>query len=154
MIQMRFILFLSSAVTLALSCAPGGVRAHGLSHTVSQGDAVVISLAYANGEEFSNQSYEIFRPGEERPFEVGRTDELGRVVFIPDRDGEWRVRAFSEDGHGLDIKVSATDGGPDVNFGGMPQHRSARIILGVSIIFAAFGFISLLYGRRRRRRSG
>ena len=135
---------------ILLFCLVRQVCAHGLHHSVSEGDAMVISLFLENGAEFSNQSYEIYRPGEETPFQVGRTDALGRVAFVPDSDGEWRLRAFSEDGHGLDITVMAGGGGSATDAGAVHRDGSARIILGVAIILAAFGVVSLLWGRRKR----
>jgi nickel transport protein len=147
----RFIVLLFQTAVLPLLFVPGVGGAHEVRHAVSEAKALVVGISYAGGAEFSGEEYEIYPPGEETPFQVGRTDALGRVVFIPDRDGRWRIRAFSKDGHGLDIEVTSGGGGPAGGAGGVESGESARIMFGASIILAAFGLIALLYRGRRRR---
>jgi hypothetical protein len=78
--------------------------------------------------------------------QVGRTDRNGRIVFVPDRPGTWRVRAFSEDGHGVDETVAVDAvAGPRR---GSPADRTSRIIAGLGIILGLFGGIALFYRRR------
>lgn len=146
----RIVVLLFQTAVLPLLFVPGTGGAHEVRHAVSEAKALVVSLSYAGGGEFSGEKYEIYPPGEETPFQVGRTDELGRVVFVPDRDGGWRIRAFSKDGHGLDIEVTAGGGGLEIGTGVVERGESARIMFGASIILAAFGLIALLYCRRRR----
>jgi nickel transport protein len=139
------VLFLSICVWF---CAVRPVAAHDLRHTVENGEATVVVLYYADGKPFSYESYEVFRPGEETPFQVGRTDAAGRVVFIPDRSGRWRIRAFSEDGHGVDFE---TQTGPsehvEARTGGGAGTTVQRIVVGVSVIFGIFGVIVLFWRR-------
>ena len=80
--------------------------AHDLQYTVVGGQAVVIKLFYADNTPFTFEGYEIFRDGEKLPYQVGRTDSQGRIAFLPDQAANWRVKAISEDGHGLDFKLS------------------------------------------------
>ena len=138
-------------VVLAI-CAwlPGEAVAHDLQHRIEEGAAISIKLFFADGNEFSFESYEIYRGGDEIPFQVGRTDIQGRVVFIPDRAGTWRLKAFSEDGHGTDL--SFTTGGEGGLEGANEPflERHLRIIVGVSVIFGIFGLVDLFARRRRR----
>jgi nickel transport protein len=130
---------------------PGRALAHDLHYSVEQGPAVYVRLYFGGGEEFSFEKYEIYRNGEEIPFQVGRTDVKGRLVFLPDRPGTWRVKAFSEDGHGVDISVT-TDAKGGVEGSTEPRFdRHARIIMGVSLIFGIFGLINLFVRRRSRK---
>jgi hypothetical protein len=62
---------------------PGQALAHDLQHEIGEGEAVSVRLFYADGSDFAFESYEVYRAGEEVPFQVGRTDLLGRVVFLP-----------------------------------------------------------------------
>jgi nickel transport protein len=126
---------------------PGQVLAHDLEHSIDEGRAVSVKLFFADGSEFDFESYEVYRAGDEIPFQVGRTDALGRVVFLPDRAGTWRIRAFSEDGHGADFSfASGVEGG--VQAGDEPfLDRHLRLIAGVSAIFGLFGLI-VLFTRR------
>jgi len=130
---------------------PGRALAHDLHYSVEQGPAVCVRLYYGGGEEFSFETYEVYRSGEEIPFQVGRTDMRGRLVFLPDRPGAWRVKAFSEDGHGVDISVTS-DAKGGVEGATEPRFdRRARIIMGVSLIFGIFGLINLLVRRGSRK---
>jgi len=128
---------------------PGPVLGHDLQYSVDQGEAVYVKLFFADGRDFAFEAYEIYRAGEEIPFQVGRTDTRGRLVFLPDGAGKWRVKAFSEDGHGVDISVvTDTEGG--IESAAKPLfERYSRIITGVAFIFGIFGLFSLLARRRR-----
>jgi hypothetical protein len=80
-------------------------HAHDLQYTVTGGQAVVIKLFYVDNTPFTFEGYEIYREGEKLPYQVGRTDSQGRIAFLPDRAATWRIKAISEDGHGLDFKL-------------------------------------------------
>ena len=129
---------------------PGQALAHDLQHRIGEAAAVSVELFFADGTAFAFESYEVYRAGDEIPFQVGRTDAQGRVVFLPDRAGTWRIKAFAEDGHGADFSFSTGARG-DVK-GGRESFldRHLRIIAGVSVIFGVFGLISLLTRRGGR----
>ncbi|WP_457644429.1 hypothetical protein [Persephonella sp.] len=79
--------------------------AHSLKTEITYSDAVIIKIKYSDGTPFSYEKYEIYSPEDEVvPFQVGRTDREGRIVFVPDVEGKWKVKAFSEDGHGF-VKI-------------------------------------------------
>ncbi len=130
---------------------PGQALAHDLQHRIDEGAAVSVRFFFADGKDFSFESYEVYRAGEEVPFQVGRTDQKGRIVFLPDRAGTWRIKAFSEDGHGADLSFS-TGAADESGDAGRPfLERHLRILVGVSVIFGLFGLMSLLMGRGGRR---
>jgi len=137
------------AAVCALLLAPAPAPAHGLGHDVAAGRAVVVTLTYDDGSPFSFESCEVTPPAGKTPSQVGRTDRLGRVVFLPDRPGDWRVRVMSEDGHGADLTVPVdaallpTDGpvaGPS---------RFGKLVTGVSVLFGIFGLVALFTARRK-----
>ena len=66
-------------LVLAL-CAwlPGRALAHDLQRQIDEGAAVVVRLFFADGSDFSFESYEVYRADDEIPFQVGRTDLRGR----------------------------------------------------------------------------
>ena len=137
-----------AALGLLAVLAPGIVLAHQLTHAVQTGSALIVEFRYADGSPFSYEAAEVFRPGESIPFLAGRTDANGRVAFVPDRAGDWRVRAFSEDGHGGDFAVPAGPGGvgaADADGLGV----LGRDAVGLSLLFGAFGLWSL-FARRRK----
>jgi len=138
---------LYSLVLIALVFS--GAAAHDLDHTLGHGEAVVVRFHYADGPVFSYETYEVYRPGETTPFQVGRTDALGRVAFVPDAGGEWRVRAFSEDGHGADIRVDAEASLASAAVPRAASERGVRVLLGIAIILGIFGAWSLHRSRRK-----
>jgi nickel transport protein len=140
-------------VLVLVLCAwlPGRALAHDLLHQIAEAEAVSVRLFFADGRDFSFESYEVYRAGDEIPFQVGRTDLEGRVVFLPDRAGTWRIKAFSEDGHGADLSFSTDlkSGVQDANRSFLERHL--RIVVGVSVIFGVFGLVNLLTRRGGRR---
>ena len=130
---------------------PGQSLAHDLRHQIDEGTAVSVRLFFADGKDFAFESYEVYRAGEEVPFQVGRTDLQGRVVFLPERAGTWRIKAFSEDGHGADFSFSTDvmSGVEEANRSFLERHL--RIVVGVSLIFGVFGLLNLFIRRGGRR---
>ena len=126
----------------------GTLHAHALSHTAQPGSAVIVELRYGDGSPFSYEAAEVYRPGESVPFLAGRTDANGLLAFVPDRAGNWRVRAFSEDGHGGDFTVAAVpEGGSPGPSAGMGE--LGGLAVGLSVLFGLFGLWSLFLRKRR-----
>lgn len=144
---MKRALVLSIALWLS---ATANLRAHEIVHKVSRSGAVVVEVTYPNGTPFSYEQYEVSLQGETTPFQTGRSDALGRIVFLPDRYGTWRIRAFSEDGHGIDITADA--GPQDVPAAGAPagaeSNRWNRIVFGVLVILSLFFLVMIILRRR------
>lgn len=125
------------------------VLAHDLQYTVVGGQAVVIKLFYVDNTPFTFEGYEIYRDGEKLPYQVGRTDIQGRIAFLPDRAATWRVKAISEDGHGLDFKLD-TDAAAKLTGSEKPAfERYSRIVIGVAVILGLFGFLALFLKRKK-----
>ncbi|MCU0299967.1 MAG: DUF4198 domain-containing protein [Candidatus Nanopelagicales bacterium] len=125
----------------------GTLHAHALSHTAQSGSAVIVELRYGDGSPFSYESAEVYRPGEAVPFLAGRTDANGRLAFVPDRAGDWRVRAFSEDGHGGDFTVPAA-GDPGTAAPAAGLGTVGGLAVGLSILFGLFGLWSLFLRKK------
>lgn len=134
-------------LALLAALLAGTLHAHGLSHSAQSGSAVIVELRYADGSPFSYESAEVYRPAESVPFLAGRTDANGRLAFVPDRSGDWRVRAFSEDGHGGDFTVAAAaDVGSSAPSAGLGT--VGGLAVGLAVIFGIFGIWSLFVRRR------
>jgi nickel transport protein len=136
-------------IVALLTCVLPAAHAHEIHHSVGEGGAVIVELTGADGKPFSFESYELFRPGEAVPVQIGKTDQRGRIIFVPDSSGAWRIRAFSVDGHGADFTVDA-----DARSRVRPaQPRSLRqyekILIGTGCILGIFGIISLAYRKKR-----
>ncbi len=105
--------------------------------------AVVVEFFFADGSKFSYESYRVYKPGEDKiPFAVGRTDALGRVVFLPDTDGVWRVEVISNTGHGANLKVDVRGGGVKGESKNVMLFNILRFITGIVIIVGVFMVLS------------
>lgn len=133
---------------LGLGVASLAALAHDLHHEVSQGQAVVIRLSYADAAPFAFEAYEIYPQDDKLPVQVGRTDARGRIAFLPERAGAWRIKAYSEDGHGLDLTLT-TDAAGIVASDQPLYERYGRILVGLGLILGLFGFVSLYLKRRK-----
>ncbi len=117
--------------------------AHDLQYAVEPGPAIVVRLFYADHAAFAGQTWEVFRQGETIPYQSGRTDPLGRLSFLPDRPGEWRLRATSGDGHGLEFSLR-TDASQSVAGIERPLFdQYAKPITGAALLFGMFGLAAL-----------
>ncbi|MCP4547355.1 MAG: hypothetical protein GY835_12935 [bacterium] len=128
-------------------------HAHELHHEISSPGAdetvVIISLFHGDGSPFDYESYSLLPPGEEIPFQSGYTDAHGRVIILPDRDGDWRFRASSEDGHGVNLTIPVqltTDVAP---IGRPLFERFAKPITSLALLFGIFGILALTLRRRQ-----
>jgi nickel transport protein len=127
--------------------------AHEVLHEVQRGRAVAVRAWFPDGESLTYVPAEVFSPADPAiPHWKGRTDRNGWIAFVPDVEGQWRVRIVDASGHGLDTTVEvAVPGGPT----GAPSPASSlavslRPLLGAAAIAAIFGFL-WWRGRRSRR---
>ncbi|QAZ38608.1 ABC transporter permease [Methylibium sp. Pch-M] len=136
---------------LGLTFAAGSAPAHEVHEKLLQAQATVIHLTYADGEPYSFERYELFADGSAKPTLTGRTDGQGRIVFLPDQTKRWRVRAFSEDGHGVDVSFEASPGEASVasDSAVLAVDRASRVMLGVLVILALFCALQLFVRRRK-----
>jgi nickel transport protein len=113
---------------------------HNLNHTISSEQAVVVSFSFSQKEDFSFQSYEVYTPNSEIPFAVGRTDAYSRISFLPNTGGKWRVKAFSQDGHGKIIDIEVDENMlPDMSTKSNDTFEKA--LMGIMILIGVFGLI-------------
>lgn len=140
------------AVALVLWVSlPVQALAHDLQHQITEAQAVSVRLFFADGNDFSFESYELYHAGDEIPFQVGRTDLQGRIVFLPDRAGTWRIKAFSEEGHGADFTFTTSAEGDVGTANESFLGRHLRVLVGLSVIFGVFGLIDLFMRKRGER---
>ncbi|ADC89683.1 conserved hypothetical protein [Thermocrinis albus DSM 14484] len=123
------------------------VLAHDVQHTVNwEGKCAVVRFFFPDGTPFSYESYKVFSERSQVPFQIGRTDALGRVVFCPSTPGVWRVSTYSEDGHGarVDIEVKEVGAVEKVSL----YERYSKVLTGVSLLIGIWGLYQI-YVRRR-----
>jgi nickel transport protein len=121
--------------------------AHEVHHTIEATGAVVLRLTYADGKPFTFEAFEAYPDGKDFPAQVGRTDDQGRAVFVPGSIRHWRVKAFSADGHGIDLHfdapgVTMSNTGPSSGSGDGPN-RASLLLFGLSALLSGFGIYQL-----------
>ena len=113
---------------------------HNLQHTISKEKSIVVSFSFAQEDDFSFQSYEVYAPNTEIPFAVGRTDTLSRLSFLPNAKGSWRVKVFSQDGHGKIVNVEV-DENIEAKIETNSSNTLLKALIGIMLLFGVFGFI-------------
>lgn len=136
--------WLLALLLLAAPCA-----AHEVHHVVESSAAITVRLAYADGKPFAYEAYELYPAGKDIPAQVGRTDAQGRVVFIPGDNRAWRLKAFSADGHGADLRFES----PAIARLAAPVSqepgRLSLILFGLALLFGGFGLVQLFVKKRK-----
>lgn len=136
-----------AAVLLLMLCAAPAC-AHEVKVDISNQSAAIVRLTYADGQPFTYEAYELYLPGKDIPEQVGRTNAQGQIVFLPGAQTEWRVKAYSADGHGIDRKLQVTAGGSAVAAGGSELPRPLVLLAGLGIVFGIFGLAQLFYRKK------
>jgi nickel transport protein len=138
------------ALAILVALWAGAANAHEVHHVIAATNAVSISLSYADGSPFAYEKYELYPEGKDVPQQVGNTDAAGRIAFIPGETKQWRIKAYSADGHGVDLhfespvlqaNITAAESGPG---------RSTMALLGLGVILALFGAYQLFFGRKTK----
>ncbi|MFA9461583.1 ABC transporter permease [Thiohalorhabdus methylotrophus] len=130
-------------------CLPQLAGGHEVHHRVLHQEAVVVQLRYADDHPFRHERYTVRRAGAEAPFQRGRTDARGRIVFVPEGKGPWRIKAQSASGHGQVLTVEA--GGASAREpaeGSGTGTRWSRMVFAVGLILALFGGFTLFQNRK------
>lgn len=86
--------------------------AHSIIHRVQPNAGIGIELQYSGSGPLVNAPFRIYRPGTDgTAFQTGHTDRWGRLAFLPDRAGNWRIAIRDQEGHEAEISVPvAADG--------------------------------------------
>jgi nickel transport protein len=142
-------------VCFVVLLASAGAVAHGVGHRVDRAEAVVVRFSSQHEPAMADVGYRVFSPGGRILFAQGRTDALGRAVFIPDSPGTWRVLMATDDGHGAEVEI-AVDAGQvarveragAVRIGGMD--RLTATAAGVGYVLGLGGLLALWRRRSAR----
>lgn len=136
----RLLLLLCLMVTPAL--------AHEVHHRIEASEAVIVTLVYANGEPFAYEKYALTPVGQDTPRQVGNTDALGRIAFVPGDIPNWRLQATSADGHGVNLEfVTPTLVASAATSDAAPP-RWLLAAFGLSLIFGLFGLFQLFLRKK------
>lgn len=138
-------LFLLPALSILGLAAVAG--AHGVDYAVVTTTAISVTATHEDGDPLADAAWSATPPGEDAPRFSGRTDAQGRLLFVPDRPGDWRVEAFTPDGHGFVTEVSWSGADTSADNDAKGGAASLRLLAGIVVA----GFAGFLGGRVRRR---
>ena len=152
------------AVGLVLFSGPTVASAHGVGYRRSAISALALEFYYSTGEAMAYQEARVYSPDNARAaYQTGRTDEYGRISFVPATSGDWRVEVRDEEGHRAEAVVTVADdwdenakGDDDAVSGdSMPAGRELffRALLGVSLIFNIAAFVVTARAKHRGERA-
>lgn len=121
---------------------------HGVEYKISKNEVYTVSMNYGDGEGMNYTGYKIYSPGSDTVFQSGLTDKNGKLSFIPDAAGEWRVEVNDDTGHAAAVIVK-TDKISDGNIAsGNSLNIIQKIIMAVCVIWGAAG--TAFYFRSRK----
>lgn len=127
----------------------GVAWSHEVKLEISQQDASVVRLTYADGHPFAFEAYEIYAPGKEMPEQVGRTNLQGQLIFLSGTQTEWRLKAYSADGHGVDQVIKVTASALEKSPSSSTQlPRELLLASGLGIVFGLFGIVQLFIRKK------
>lgn len=129
-------------------------RAHEVVNEIQRQQAVTVTLEYSDGEPFSYETYELYAGHGKTPVQTGRTDAHGRVVFLPGREDAMRLRAFSADGHGVDLRFQVPAASPEAAAGdeaaAAALGRPAKLLAGLAAILVLFAGWQLFVRKKNK----
>lgn len=140
---MKFLLALLLGLAQAAS-------AHEVLHEIAATNAAVVKLSYADGSPFAYEKFELYAQGQNQPQQVGNTDSAGRVAFVPGEGRRWRLRAFSADGHGVDLNFELAAAASAAN-APVESPRQERWVFGLALILGAFGAYQLFLRKHNKK---
>ncbi|MDQ7005824.1 MAG: hypothetical protein Q9Q40_01180 [Acidobacteriota bacterium] len=140
-------------LVVVLLLAGGPLAAHEVQHALSRGEAWILTLQTDDGEPFVDQPWILRTEDSGTLVAQGRTDNRGRLAFLPPDPGHYELRAESPDGHGvvLPLDLDAIEAGPagDAGHVHLPGRRWGTWVSALGYLLGIFGLATMLIGRRR-----
>jgi nickel transport protein len=145
---------------LLMVCITKSVLAHGVViEPKMQFPSVVVKSSYSQTELVIGALVTIYAPGDEQPWQTGRTDKTGVFAFVPDKEGTWTFQVDDQQGHierssiivskeffaGRNETIVSSHLGSGVTWALLPMFY--KTIIGLSIIFGVTG---IFYGYRSK----
>jgi len=132
-----------------LLCLSALASAHGVHHHIRHAQAVVVTLTYDDGQAFAHAVFEAAPMTDPQAGISGQTDAMGRAVIVAETPGRWQLRAFSDDGHGVQVAFDVAV--PNVNaLSGTTTPRWLMGVFGLLLLLAVFAGVQWRLMRRAR----
>lgn len=151
----------------ALFMFSADIMAHGINFEIAEHPPVVkVKVFFSRTAPLVDAAVNVYAPGDDKPYQRGRTDRAGFFAFVPDRAGDWTVRVDDERGHVDRVTVTVSgnffDGEKaetgDAEITELPEPAVEtiaeqglpvfyRILAGLAVIF---GLTGIVFGVRAR----
>jgi len=105
-----------------------------------------IKFFYEDGNPLSFAEYKIYSP-DNKIFSQGELDKLGRVLFLPNEPGKWKIEVDDGMGHGIIKEIEIKDV-KNIVFSKSSYPLYLKILTGLGIIFGLTGIIFYIIGRK------
>lgn len=145
-------------LAIALGAVPGSALGHALDVVAGAAgtEAVVLAARYPNGAPASGARFSVYGPGESAAHQRGRTDAAGRIAFVPDRSGSWRIVVDDDLGHRVETNVSVDlDDAASARWALEEARGGTRpfvgLVAGLALIAALTGLAYVLRARKSSR---
>jgi nickel transport protein len=145
MLKLSFMMLLS-----LLAVAAAG--AHSVEYQV-ENRGISARFFFLPNDPASYSGYEILGPGDEIPYQKGRTDKNGVVSFLPDRPGKWTIKLTAESehgGHAASVEIQVKEGLLMESFSKPLVAAHAKFFVGAGLLMGVFGIWALWTARRGR----
>jgi nickel transport protein len=139
------------AVTAALSWSPTAL-AHTIHYQVQPQTGIAVRSYYSAQDPVRFSQYELFGPGDQEPYQTGKTDRNGYLGFVPDRPGTWKLQVWGESTHGFHGVTTEIVVDQTISLESFSQPLVAthtKLITGVSVAFGLFGLYAMWTARRK-----
>ncbi|MFP4367470.1 MAG: hypothetical protein ACLFQA_10285 [Bacteroidales bacterium] len=84
--------------------------AHGISfETSKEPPVIIVKASFSATAPLVDARVDVYAPGDDQPYQSGRTDRTGNFAFMPDRSGEWALRVDDERGHADRATIEISD---------------------------------------------
>jgi nickel transport protein len=133
---------------IALLLISFAAHGHRMDHVVSQDEAMVVSLSFGHGHPPSHETFRIYAPDQDVAFQNGRTDAFGRLSFLPDRPGTWRVVVSTDDGHGLELAIDVDESMTVMEVISPGHTHWGLVVAGIGYLFGVAGLLVLWRNRK------
>ncbi len=120
---------------------------HGVDFEFFKG-AKGIRFFYEDGTPISFGEYKIYSP-DKKVFSEGYLDKKGRVLFMPDKTGKWKIEVRDGLGHGIEKEIEIKDLEKEEFIRESKIPLYFKILLVISIIFGFTGIFFYIFANRK-----
>jgi len=123
------------------------VITHGIEFSVIK-NTTCLKVYYEDGEPLSFKKYKIYSP-DGKIFAEGMTDKKGRILFMPDKKGKWKIEVRDELGHGFTktFNIENLEEPAMTQKGNIPFYL--KFITGISLIIGFTGIFFYITARKK-----